>query len=162
MIHYLHTLPKFAKLMITVTGSLIAGWLGSLATTPSIPTWYEGLDKPFLNPPNEIFGPVWGLLYLLMGISAYLVWVSPVKASKRWATLAFAAQLALNTLWSIVFFGLQQPYGGVIVILLLLGAIIWTIIEFKKFSKVAAILLVPYILWVSFATYLTIGIALLN
>lgn len=162
MNQYLRSLPKFAKLFIAIAGSLAAGWLGSLATTPNIPTWYASLEKPLLNPPNEIFGPVWGILYLLMGISAYLVWVSTTKGTKRWAATAFALQLALNTLWSVTFFGLQQPYGGVAVIVLLLGAIVWTIVEFKKFSKLAALLLAPYLLWVCFATYLNAGIALLN
>lgn len=159
---HLNSFPKFAKLFITVVGSLAAGWIGSLATTPNIPTWYASLDKPPLNPPNEIFGPVWGVLYLLMGIAMYLVWVSRAKGDKRWAVIAFILQLILNTLWSVIFFGLQQPYGGVAVILVLLASIIWTAVEFKKFSKLAALLLVPYILWVCFATYLNAGVAVLN
>ncbi len=142
--------------------SLAAGGLGALATTPNIPTWYATLDKPLLNPPSWIFGPVWTTLYILMGIALYLVIRSQVKGAKRDAYVTFGLQLALNTLWSVAFFGVKSPEAGIAIILLLLTAIIITILKFKPFSNAAAWLLAPYLAWVSFATYLTIAIAILN
>lgn len=150
------------KLIASLVISFGAGAIGSLATLPNIPTWYVDLEKPLLNPPNFVFGPVWSVLYLLMGISLYLVWTSKASKGKTTAYIAFAAQLVLNTVWSLVFFGLHSPELGILVILLLVGAIVATIITFYRFSKPAAYLLMPYLLWVCFAAYLTIGVALLN
>lgn len=155
-----HMIKRIIQFVMAIGVSFAAGGLGSLATTPNIPTWYAGLDKPPLLPPNEVFGPVWGVLYLMMGIALFLVWIAPKQQVLVY--IAFFTQLILNTLWSVVFFGLQQPWVGVVVILLLIGAIVWTIREFYKVSKHAAGLLLPYLLWVLFATYLTIGVALLN
>lgn len=155
-------LKKAAQLISSIALSFSAGAIGSLATIPNIPTWYAGLDKPPLLPPNGVFGPVWSLLYVFMGVALYLVWIAKSKQEKRRAYIAFGVQIILNTLWSIVFFGLHLPWLGVVVILILLGAIVWTMYEFWKHSKPAAYLLVPYIAWVSFATYLTVGVALLN
>ncbi len=157
-------LVTLLKLVGSVLLSLAAGGLGAIATTPNIPTWYADLDKPPFLPPNEIFGPVWTVLYVLMGIALFLVLIhKPTKTQlKQRAYIAFGAQLVLNTLWSIVFFGLHLPWLGALVILMLLSAIVWTISEFRVFSKTAAALLIPYIAWVCFATYLTIGIAVLN
>jgi translocator protein len=150
------------KFIISMIVSLAAGAIGSLATIPNITTWYAALDKPWLNPPNWVFGPVWTTLYVLMGISLYLVWTSSAKANKRNAYLFFAAQLMLNALWSLTFFGLHMPWLGVVIIVLLLLAISGTIRTFWKFSHAASWLLVPYIGWVSFATYLTVAIAIIN
>lgn len=155
------TLKKIAQCILAVGVSFAAGGLGSLATTPNIPTWYAGLDKPPLLPPNEVFGPVWSVLYLLIGVALFLVWTSP-KKDKGLVYVAFFVQLALNTIWSLVFFGLQQPWLGVVVIGVLIATIVWTIKTFWSVSRVAAALMIPYLLWVLFATYLTIGVAVLN
>ena len=152
---------KVLKLIVSIAVSFLAGGIGSLATMPNIASWYAELDKPALIPPNEVFGPVWTTLYLLMGISLYLVWTAKRPATQN-AYIFFGTQLALNTLWSVVFFGLHLPWIGVIVIVLLLAGIIMTMREFAKSSRVAMLLLLPYLLWVGFATYLTIGVAVLN
>ena len=155
----MHSIVKF---LFSIAISFAAGGIGSLATAPNIPTWYAALEKPFFNPPNWVFGPVWTLLYVLMGISLYLVWTSKGKVSKQTAYKLFGAQLILNALWSIVFFSLHQPWMAVIVIAGLLVVLLFTAREFAGYSKVAAWLLVPYIAWVCFASTLNIGVALLN
>lgn len=152
---------KVIKFIISIIISFAAAAIGSLATTPNIPTWYAYLEKPMLNPPNYVFGPVWTLLYLLIGISLYLVWVQKAK-NKTLAYVVFAAQMALNALWSLVFFGLHMPQLAIVVIVLLLAAIVATIVLFRRIHKVAAYLLIPYLAWTSFAAYLTIGVAALN
>lgn len=129
---------------------------------PNIPTWYAQLDKPWFNPPNWVFGPVWSTLYLLMGIALYLVWTAKTKDSKKRAYSIFGAQLVLNLLWSVVFFGLHQSWLAVVVIVALWITIALTIREFAKFSRPAAWLLVPYIAWVTFASALNIAVAVLN
>lgn len=149
------------KFIISIVAPFGAGAIGNLATLPNIPTWYAALEKPWFNPPNELFGPVWSLLYLLMGLSLYLVW-SNKKQGSRNGYIAFAVQLVLNSLWSIVFFGLHQPWWALGVILGLIFAIIMTMREFWKTSKLATWLLVPYVAWVSFATCLNFAIAFLN
>jgi translocator protein len=132
-------------------------------TGPSIPGWYAGLVKPPFNPPNWLFGPVWTLLYALMGIAAYLVYEKGRKEPKvRKALIIFAVQLALNALWSPVFFGAHALLGAAVVIVLLWAMILASIVLFSKISKAAAWLLVPYILWVSFATVLNISLYVLN
>ena len=153
---------KPLKFITSNIASFAAGGIGSLATTPNIPTWYAGLDKPWFNPPNWVFGPVWTLLYLLMGISLYLVWSAPQADGKRKAYLLFGMQLTLNAAWSLIFFGTHALWAAVIVIMALLVLIIMTMRCFWQFSRIAAWLLLPYALWVGFATCLNIGIALLN
>ncbi len=151
------------KLVISIVVCQCAGIVGSLFTTPAIPTWYAALQKPSFTPPNWLFAPAWITLYLLMGIAAFLIWRAglenkPVKT----ALYFFLIQLVLNSLWSVVFFGMQSPLYGVIVIIVLWLAILLTILKFARISAVAAWLLVPYILWVSFASALNISIWLLN
>lgn len=145
-----------------IVGSLLAGVIGSLATTPNIPTWYAELIKPFLNPPNWVFGPVWSILYVLMGIALAMVILKETPHKKIHAYGWYGAQLILNTLWSIVFFGLHSFAVATATIVVLLISIALTIRAFSRIDKTASLLLIPYILWVSFATYLTISIALLN
>lgn len=141
--------------------SFAAGAVGSLATIPNIPSWYAGLDKPPLLPPNEVFGPVWSLLYLLMGVALALVILS--KASNKKSAYAwFGVQLALNALWSIVFFGLHLPWIGAIIILALITSVIVTILKFRRFVPATTWLLVPYLAWLCFATYLNVGVAIMN
>jgi benzodiazapine receptor len=140
-----------------------AGLIGSVATFPSIPTWYASLDKPPFNPPNWIFGPVWTTLYTLMGIAAFLVWRKGIRNREVKIALGiFVVQLVLNTLWSVIFFGLNSLAGGLVVIVVLWIAILLSIITFFRISKVAGALLIPYILWVSFATILNFSLWQLN
>ena len=140
-----------------------AGLLGSLFTTTGPGSWYSTLIKPAFNPPSWIFAPVWTLLYILMGISLYLVIMEGMKGRDvRIPLLIFAIQLILNILWSYAFFGLESTFFGLLVIILLWISIVATMILFYPVRKAATWLLVPYILWVSFATILTYTIYSLN
>ncbi len=140
-----------------------AGLLGSLFTTTGPGSWYSTLIKPTFNPPAWIFAPVWTLLYILMGISLYLVIMEGMKGRDvRIPLLVFTIQLILNLLWSYAFFGLESTFFGLLVIILLWISIVATMILFYPVRKAAAWLLVPYILWVSFATLLTYTIYSLN
>jgi len=151
------------KLIASILVCEGAGGIGAIFTTPAIPTWYAGLKKPSFTPPNSAFGPVWITLYLLMGISVFLVW--RVGLGQNGVTVAFSVfwvQLVLNILWSWVFFGLKSLYGGMVLILLLWIVILVTIILFFGVSAPAGGLLVPYIIWVSIATNLNVQIWKLN
>ncbi len=142
---------------------LAAGAIGSLATYPAIPGWYVSLIKPSFSPPSWVFGPVWTVLYVLMGIAAYVVYRTGMKKpAVRDAIAIFGVQLGLNLLWSLLFFGLRSPLYGFICIVALWAAIAITIIRFYAISKNAGLLLVPYILWVSFASLLNLSIWMLN
>lgn len=139
------------------------GIIGSAFTLPSIQSWYIFLNKPVFSPPNWVFGPVWTILYALMGVSLYLIWNQGLKSNKsKKALQIFFVQLFLNFCWSLVFFGLHSSLLALIVIILLWLSIFYTIYLFNKISKIAAILLLPYILWVSFASLLNLFIVLLN
>jgi benzodiazapine receptor len=150
-------------LIITVAICLTAGVIGSFLTTPNIPTWYADLNKPWFTPPSWVFGPVWTILYILMGISLFLVlregWE---RRDVRIGTAVFGIQLVLNILWSYLFFGLRSPLYGLIGIVALWIAILATIVWFFRISRPAAILLVPYIAWVSIATALNYSIYVMN
>ena len=151
------------KLIITIVVSELAGVIGSIFTTPSIAGWYAGLVKPTLNPPAWVFGPVWTVLFALMGVAAFLVWEKGLNRKDVRISLGiFIGQLVLNTLWSIIFFGLHSPGSALIEIIFLWLAILIMMIVFAKISRPAAWLLVPYILWVSFAGYLNFSIWQLN
>jgi tryptophan-rich sensory protein len=137
--------------------------LGSVFTAPAIGTWYAGLVKPSFNPPNWLFGPVWISLYFIMGVSAYLVWRNGLeKREARTAMFAFLIQLLLNAAWTPVFFGLRHPEAALAVIIALWLAILATVLSFRKVSVLAALLLIPYLAWVSFAAVLNAAIAYLN
>lgn len=151
---------NITKLIISVAIPLIAGFIGSIFTSNKIPSWYETLNKPAFNPPNWIFGPVWTTLFVLMGIALYLVWTS--EQPNNSALWFFGIQLGLNVLWSIFFFGTQSPLMAFIDIIILWFAILATIISFYAVSTTASYLLIPYILWVSFATILNWKIMVLN
>lgn len=156
-------LKKIIGPLIAIAVCLGAGFVGSIYTMPSIPTWYAALNKPFFNPPNWIFGPAWTLLYILMGIAAYLIWEKGWENKEvKLSLLHFAVQLGFNVAWSIVFFNYHSPWGAFIVIVILWLLILETILRFAKLSKPAAWLLVPYIAWVSFASVLNLAVALLN
>lgn len=152
------------KLAAAIAFCEAAGIIGALFTAPAIRSgWYESLLKPPLSPPNWIFGPVWTLLYAFMGLAAFLIWRKSLdRKNEKIALGIFTGQLILNTLWSIIFFGLRSPAAAFIEIIFLWLAIIATIIAFAKISKPAAWLLVPYIAWVSFAGYLNFMIWRLN
>ncbi|MBN1552750.1 tryptophan-rich sensory protein [bacterium] len=139
-----------------------AGWIGSLATIPAIPTWYAALKKPVFTPPNWIFGPVWTTLYFLMGVSLFLVINQQTRLSKTPSLILFGIQLILNVTWSFVFFGMQAPGLALIEILLLTVSIGATILFFMELSSLAAYLLVPYLLWVIYASALNTAIWILN
>lgn len=156
-------LNNFFKLAIAIIVSQLAGVIGSVFTVSSIPTWYATLQKPSFNPPNWIFAPVWTLLFLLMGISLYLIWSRGFKNKEtKIALFIFGSQLILNILWSIIFFGLHNPFWAFIEISILWLAILLTTISFYKISKTAAYLLLPYILWVSLAAVLNFSILIIN
>ncbi len=153
----------FLKLIIAIVVTQLAGIIGSLFTFSAIPTWYATLTKPELNPPSWIFGPMWTTLYLLMGISAFLIWQKGwARKDVKVALSVYVLQLVLNALWSIVFFGLQNPGLALVNIALLFVSIVVTMILFYKISRPAMYLLIPYILWVSFASYLNYAIYALN
>jgi tryptophan-rich sensory protein len=141
----------------------LAGIIGSIFTISAIPTWYAGLEKPFFTPPSWAFAPVWLSLYFLMGIALYLVLEAKPKNKTPFIAFGtFGIQLALNVLWSIIFFGLKNTALAFAEIILLWIAIFLTILEFHKVSKKSAWLLLPYILWVSIASALNLSVWLLN
>lgn len=147
------------KLIISITVPLLAGFIGSYFTMPAIPSWYAELTKPNLNPPNWIFAPVWTTLYILMGISFFMIWQ---KGRHNLQMVVFGAQIILNTTWSFFFFGMQRLDVAFLNIVLLWIMIVLTIVLFFRVSKIAAYLLIPYIIWVSFASYLNLAIWMLN
>lgn len=138
--------PDYLKFAISILIPLAAGFVGAVFTTPSIETWYAALNKPAFSPPNWIFGPVWTVLYILMGISLYRIWTGGQNKAAKGAFSLFGAQLVLNVLWSIIFFGLKSPFYAFIELIVLWAAIAFTIRSFRNISKTAAALLVPYIL----------------
>ncbi|MDP3997465.1 MAG: TspO/MBR family protein [Candidatus Andersenbacteria bacterium] len=154
---------KWIGLVVAVIICEGAGILGAFFTTSAIPNWYATLIRPVLAPPNWIFGPVWTTLYLLMGIAVWLVWQRGWQRSDvKKAVGVFAVQLVLNSVWSIIFFGMQNPGLALLEIAAMWLAIVWTIVLFYRISKPAAYLLLPYLLWVSFASYLNYAIWALN
>ena len=156
-------LNSVVKVIISILACFSAGAIGSLFTFKAIPTWYPGLKKPKYTPPNRIFGPVWTTLYILMGLSIYLIWEHGLSTDGvLLAFILFFVQLLFNALWSIIFFGMKSKGGGVIVIIVLWLLILATIITSFQVSIWAGIFLIPYILWVSVAIYLNVGIWLLN
>ena len=151
------------KLIISIAIPLAAGFIGSFFTSSSIPTWYTTINKPSFNPPNWVFGPVWTLLFILMGIALYLVWVKGWKKDEvKIGIYFFSAQMVLNLAWSFFFFYLHKPLYSFIEIIFLWLVILGTIITFYRINKKTLYLLLPYILWVTFAAVLNLMIVLLN
>ncbi|MBC8274267.1 MAG: tryptophan-rich sensory protein [Chloroflexi bacterium] len=151
------------KLVVSIIACLAAGAIGSIFTRQAIPTWYATLEKPAFNPPNWLFAPAWTLLYIMMGIAAFLVWRKGLENRQvRVALIVFLVQLVLNALWSVAFFGLESPVYGLIVIAALWVAILFTVWKFYRISLAASVLMWPYLLWVSFAAVLNSSIWLLN
>jgi tryptophan-rich sensory protein len=155
-------MKKQYKLIISIVTCQLAGIIGALFTTPAIPTWYATLVKPSFNPPSWLFGPAWTILYILMGISLYLIWTKKTQINKKSALIIFSLQLILNSLWSILFFGLKNPLLAFFEIIAMWLVILATIVKFYPISKKASYLLIPYILWVSFASVLNLFIVRLN
>ena len=153
----------YYKIIIAVIVCLAIGVLGSFATQSSISSWYTTLNKPSFNPPNWLFGPVWTLLFILMGIATGIVWFKSEKYSHAKVALTFfIIQLCLNGLWSYSFFYFQNPLLGLVNIVLLLVFIVFTIKWYLRVDKTAGYLLYPYLAWVSFATVLNFNIWVLN
>ncbi|EIJ37669.1 TspO/MBR family protein [Galbibacter orientalis] len=154
---------KLTRILIAVVVCLVVGFLSGFATQSSVDTWYPTLNKPSFNPPNWIFAPVWTILYIIMGISAGIVWARGFY--HLWVKTAlyhFGFQLLFNAMWSIVFFGFQKPFWALLIIITLVVLILLTIKWFKVVNRVAAYLLIPYLLWVCFATILNFSIWQLN
>uniref|UniRef100_A0A7C6A8T2 Tryptophan-rich sensory protein n=1 Tax=candidate division WOR-3 bacterium TaxID=2052148 RepID=A0A7C6A8T2_UNCW3 len=151
------------KLVISIIICQLAGIIGAIFTNKSIPTWYASLKKPAFNPPAWLFGPVWTALFLLMGIALFLIWQKGInfEGVKR-ALIVFSAQLIFNILWSILFFGLRSPLAAFIAIIILWILILLTIVLFYPIAKTAGLLLLPYLLWVSFASILNFSLWRLN
>ena len=142
---------------------LLVGYIGAIVTLSQISTWYSTLAKPWWSPPNWLFGPIWTTLYVLMGIGLFLVWREGIhRRDVRFAILIFAVQLVLSLLWSVVFFSFHALFGSFIIVMFLWLAILANIIAFLIISKWAGLLLVPYIIWVSIASYLNYSVYLLN
>ena len=151
------------KLILSILASFAAGGIGSFFTFKAIPTWYAGLKKPRFTPPNRAFGPVWTTLYILMGVSVFLVWQKGLATDGvLLAFVLFWIQLAMNAIWSIIFFGMKSKGGGVITIVVLWLLILTTIVSFFRVSVWAGVLLIPYIVWVSIASYLNVGVWIMN
>ena len=157
------SLKRFTILLSTIALCQMAGVIGSFATMPNISTWYSTLILPAFNPPSWVFGPAWILLYTLMGISLYLIVVSRSGGRHmRTALLFFYLQLILNAAWSVLFFGLHSPLLGFLCIIGLVVAVFFTMMKFYSISRQASGLLLPYFLWILFASVLNGFILFLN
>lgn len=156
-------MKPITKLICSIAFCLLTGLLGSLVTADSVSTWYAELTRPSFTPPDWTFGVVWPILYVMMGISAFLVWNKGIGQKKvRIALSIFAFHLLLNGLWTPIFFGLNMLLLALIEIIMLWAALLTTILYFRKISKPAALLLLPYLLWLSFAVILNAAFWLLN
>jgi tryptophan-rich sensory protein len=155
-------MARFAMLIVFVGLCLAVGALGGWVTADSVRTWYPTIAKPSFTPPNGLFGPVWTVLYVLMGVAAWRVWRRASARLRRGPLALFAVQLALNLAWSVVFFGAHRIGAAVVVIVALEAAIVATVIAFRRIDGPAAALLLPYALWVAFAAVLNVAIWRLN
>ncbi|MDR6952425.1 tryptophan-rich sensory protein [Ancylobacter sp. 3268] len=154
---------SFFRLVVSVGLCLAVGAIGSLATTPKIPTWYAGLAKPSWTPPDAVFPVVWTTLYVLMAVALWRLWqLHAPSPARRLAVALFFVQLALNALWSPVFFGLEATGAALAVIVLLIGAVGATIAASARLDTIAAWLLAPYLLWIAYATALNAAIVAMN
>lgn len=156
--------PFVLPVVIGVLICLAAGLLGSMVTMPAVESmWFIDLNKPVFQPPNWLFAPVWTILYILMGVAAGIVYVEGKnKMEGKTALILFAVQLVLNILWSFMFFGVHTLLGASVNIVLLWGTLLATIIYFFKLNRAAGWMMIPYILWVTFATILTITLFVMN
>ena len=158
-----HSIPSVWKLIIAILVCEGVGLLSGFLTRNEMTTWFATLNKPSWNPPSWVFGPVWTTLYLLMAISVWLVWKSHYSDRRKESAMTiFAVQLFFNFCWSIIFFSYHSPAWAFVDILLLIITIVMTMISFSSMSKVATLLLVPYLLWVCFASFLNYTIWSMN
>jgi tryptophan-rich sensory protein len=149
--------------IVSVVIAQAAGGIGALFTTPKIASWYATIAKPTWNPPSWVFGPVWTLLFVLMGVAASLVWARRGQSSvAQSALIAYGVQLVLNICWSYLFFGLESPGAAVVGIAALIIAILITIVLFWRVTPAAGWLMLPYLAWVSFASFLNFTVWRLN
>jgi translocator protein len=155
-------MKKILQLILCIFGCLSIGLIGGIATASSVKTWYVTLNKPFFNPPNFLFGPVWTVLYILMGISLYLILQTANNEARRKAIVVFVIQLLLNLCWSFLFFKFHLLGVSFIEIIIIWLSILFMIFTFYKLDKRAALLQIPYLLWVSFASVLNGAIWFLN
>ncbi|MFC1565616.1 TspO/MBR family protein [Candidatus Neomarinimicrobiota bacterium] len=153
---------KIIALVISIIIAQGSGLIGSVFTASSVNTWFETISKPTWNPPSWIFGPVWISLYFLMGIAAYIVWLQKDISSVKIALWVYGIHLIFNSLWSILFFGLQNPQLAFFEIIILLILILITTVLFWKINNWAGALMIPYITWVSLAAFLNYTIWQLN
>jgi benzodiazapine receptor len=149
------------KLIISLAIPQLVGGLGAIFTASSVRSWYQTLDKPSWNPPDWLFGPAWTILYVLMGIACFLIWKSNSPDKKRLLTF-YGLQLFINGIWSPAFFGLQNPLLGLVIIIPLWALILVCVLQFRKASEAASFLMIPYLLWVTFATSLNAAIWWMN
>lgn len=156
------TKSQFLKLIVAIAVPLSIGAFAGMFTSEAIPGWYASLNRPSFNPPNWIFGPVWTLLYLLMGVSLYLIWKQEKSRERNLAMLIFIVQLVLNFAWSFIFFYFNYIGLALVEISLLWLSIVAMLVLFYKIKPLAAYLNIPYLMWVSFATALNLGYFLLN
>lgn len=152
---------KTIKFLISVIGANLIGSIGIIFTGPNISNWYTTINKAPFNPPNWVFGPAWTLLFILMGWAFYIIWTTKAK-NKTTAYWAFAIQFVLNILWSAIFFGAKLPGWAFFEIIVFWFAILWTFVVFYRINKMAGYLLIPYILWVTFASILNYYVWILN
>lgn len=153
---------RWIGLAIFIAICLGAGGLGAIATTPEIEGWYKTIEKPTWNPPDDVFGPVWTTLYLMMAMAAWLVWKPAGLKSAAMPLMLFAVQLVLNIAWSWIFFSMHKPGWAFAEIVILWLAIVGTTVTFFRCSKIAGWLMIPYLVWVSFAGVLNFTIWRLN
>jgi benzodiazapine receptor len=151
---------RWFALAFWLTVVAAVAFVGSFVTLPKIPTWYAGLAKPWFTPPNAVFGPAWTILYVMMAVAAWRIGTgSPTRVR---AIALFVVQLAFNAIWSPVFFGLEAPKLGLAVIVALLVSLAATLIAFWRIDRLAGLLLVPYLVWICYATALNTAIVALN
>jgi benzodiazapine receptor len=156
------TARSIVALAVFLALSFAASAIGGLFTYPAIPGWYQGLEKPSWTPPDAVFGPVWTVLYIFMAVAAWLVWKRGGWTAQRGPLTLWGVQLVLNSLWSILFFGMRNPALGLMEIVILWLAILATLFAFWKVSRLAGGLLIPYLAWVSYASALNYSIFRLN
>lgn len=153
---------RISKLVISVIICITIGFLGSVFTSPAIDNWYSDLNKPFFNPPNWLFSPVWTVLFIMMGVSLFFIIDSQESEKRSLAISIFSIQLFLNFLWTVLFFVFHLPIIAFVEGIILWLAILFSIISTCRVSKIAGYLLLPYIIWISFAVVLNLSIVMMN
>ena len=153
---------RISTLAFCIGLPVLVGALSGFATAQGVHTWYPELKKPFFNPPDSLFGPVWTVLYILMGISLYRIWNAPPSPDRLWGIIAFGIQLTLNFAWSFLFFYFRQITLALGEIMMLWASVLAMILFFFRVDQTAALLQIPYLLWVAFATLLNAAIRVIN